>query len=300
MSESIRKAPSFVRRRASLVVPGSAAVKLAKAPTLGADELVIDLEDAVPAAEKDGARGAVVEALGTMDWGGVVVSVRVNAVGTPWCHLDLIALGAADGPLRSIVMPKVEHPGDLEFVDRLLDGVEAVVERRERVRVQALIETGAGVARVEEIAAACPRLESLIIGYADLAGSLGRSSANTSDLHAWDAIRDRVLVAARANGLQAIDGPYLGVHPDDHFRAGASWASGLGFDGKWTIHPSQVAPLLELFQPSDSEIAYARQVLDTLEKAERRGLGAVALNGQMLDEAMRLAASRALVRAGLA
>jgi citrate lyase subunit beta/citryl-CoA lyase len=289
----------WARRRACLVVPGSSSAKLAKAATLGADEIVIDLEDAVARGMKDAGRETVVGALAGLSFGDATVSVRVNAPRTPWCHLDVLAVASAPGPLRSIVVPKVEDPGDLAFVERLLDGAEAAGVRPAPLRLQALIETATALARVEAIAGGSPRLETLIVGYADLAASLGRSDAGAADLHAWDAIRDRVLIAARAHDLQAIDGPYLGIQADAEFSAGASWARELGFDGKWAIHPSQVAPLIELFQPSPEEIARARQIVEALGTAERRaGDGAVAFEDRMLDEAVRLAAFRTLARAG--
>ncbi|HET6448008.1 MAG TPA: CoA ester lyase [Conexibacter sp.] len=287
-------------RRACLVVPGSAADKLAKAARRGADELVIDLEDAVVPHAKDGARAAVVAALDTTDWGGASVSVRVNAPRTPWCHEDVIALAQAPGPLRSLVVPKVEGAGDLAFVERLLDGVEAAGGvRRERLRVQALVETATGIAHAREIAAASPRLEALILGYADLAASLGRTAAGADDLAGWDPVRHAVLVAARASGVQAIDGPHLGLAPDAAFAAAARRACDQGFDGKWAIHPAQLAPLVAVFTPTPEEVARARAAIAALAAAEREdGQGAVALDGQMVDEPVRLAALRTLARAG--
>jgi citrate lyase subunit beta / citryl-CoA lyase len=269
-------------------VPGSSGRKLAKAAALAADEVVIDLEDAVAVDAKDEARAATVAALSA--WTGPTAAVRVNAPGTPWCHLDLAAVGAlADRP-ASIVVPKVEGPGDLAFVDRLLDGVEAGARRREPLRVQALIETAAGLARVDEIAASSSRLDALILGYADLAASLG----GTRDLDAWLPAQHALLVAARANGLQAIDGPHLGVEFDEQFRAASGRARDLGFDGKWAIHPSQVEPLNELFTPREDEVARARAIVAALESARE---GAVTLDGEMLDEAVRAAALRVLARA---
>jgi len=288
------------RRRSCLVVPGSAPEKLAKAAALGADEIVIDLEDAVVPAAKARARAAVLDALAAQDWSGVVVSVRVNPPRTPWCHEDLAALAGAATPLRSIVVPKVESAGDLAFVERLLDGVEAGAAPREPLCVQALIETAAGVARAQEIAAASARLEALIVGYADLAASLGRTPAGAADLAAWDPLRELVLLAARAQGLQAIDGPYLGLKPDAGFDAAVARARDAGFDGKWAIHPAQVAPLNVAFAPSEAEVAEARRVLVALAQAERDGgQGAVALDGRMLDEPLRRGAVRTLIRAGL-
>jgi len=278
-------------RRACLVVPGSAPAKLAKAPGLGADEIVIDLEDAVLPAAKDEARAVVVAALAELDWSGTTVSVRVNGRATPWCRADVEALAAAGGPLRSIVLPKAESGEDVAFVAELLGDAPP--------RLQALVETAAGVLRAPEIAAASERLEALVVGYADLAVSLGRTPAGAADVRMWDAVREAVLLAARAHGLQAIDGPYLGVAVDEAFVAGARRARDQGCDGKWAIHPAQVEPLKACFAPSEAEVAHARAVLGALAAAERDGgQGAVALDGQMLDEPVRLAALRVLARAG--
>lgn len=167
-------------RRACLVVPGSAADKLAKAPGLGADEVVIDLEDAVTASAKETARATVVAALAEQAWGGATVSVRVNGRDTPWCAADLAAVAAAPGPLRSIVVPKVESAADVAAVARLLDDAERRHARRRPLTLQALLETAGGIARAQEIAAASPRLEALIVGYADLAVSLGRTPAGAT------------------------------------------------------------------------------------------------------------------------
>jgi citrate lyase subunit beta / citryl-CoA lyase len=274
-------------------VPGSSERKLAKAAGLGADEVVIDLEDAVAAAAKDEARAATVAAL--TSWTGPGVAVRVNAPRTPWCHLDLAALGGLTELPHSVVVPKVESADDMAFVDRLLDGIESASGRRPPLKVQALIETAAGLASVQEIARSSERLEALILGYADLAASLG----GTRDLDAWLPAQDALLVAARAHGLQAIDGPYLGIEPDHRFRAAATRARDLGFDGKWAVHPSQVTALNELFRPSEAEVERARAIVAALERAEdETGQGAVALDGEMLDEALRVAALRVLARAG--
>ena len=285
----------MTRRRACLVVPAAPAAKLAKGSVLAADEVVLDLEDAVVPAAKDEARVAVVEALGG-EWAAESVAVRVNAIGTAWCHLDLAALAAAgNGPLTA-VLPKVESAGDLAFADRLLAGAEAAVGRATPVRLLALIETAAGLAAATEIARASERLDGLILGYADLAASLGRTGgAAPQD---WRYAQETVLVAARAAGIQAIDGPHLGIRDDDDFRAGVTHARALGFDGKWAIHPAQVDALREAFTPTDDEIADARGVLDALDAAAADGAGAVRAGDRMLDEALALSARRVLARAG--
>jgi citrate lyase subunit beta/citryl-CoA lyase len=274
---------------------------LAKAPQRGADEVIIDLEDAVATSAKDEARDTVVAALQEPQYDGVRTAVRVNAPRTPWCHADIIAMASlAQGP-ASIIVPKVESAGDLAFVERLLDGVEASAGAGSPMRVQALIETAAGVARLDEIAGASERLDTLILGYADLSASLGRAAGARAELDSWRAIQDAVLVAARTHDVLAIDGPYLGIAVDEGFTAAAARARDMGFDGKWAIHPAQVAALNELFTPSEDEVAHARAVVAALEEAERTGgAGAVALDGQMLDEAVRVAALRVLARAGAA
>jgi citrate lyase subunit beta / citryl-CoA lyase len=285
-------------RRSCLSVPGSSEKMLARAPTLAADELVLDLEDAVASEAKDDARALVLHALASEPFAGRNVAVRVNAPGTPWCHADLIALAGAARPPASVVLPKVESAGDLAFADRLLDGAERAAGRDRPLRIQALVETASGLARIYEIAAASPRLDALILGYADLAASLGRSPGGAGDLDGWRPAQEAVLTAARAHGLQAIDGPYLGVAVDDGFVAAATRARDSGFDGKWAIHPSQVAPLNDVFTPSAAELERARAIIAALDEAargERRG--AVALNGEMLDEAVRVAALRTLSRA---
>ena len=272
---------------------------LAKAPGLAADELVIDLEDAVAASMKESARASVATALASEAWARATVSVRVNAPRTPWCHLDIEALAAVARQPAAIVVPKVESAGDLAFVERLLDGAEAAAGRARPLRVQALIETAAGLSRVQEIAGASSRLDALILGYADLAVSLGRTGAGSDDLDGWRPAQEMVLLAARAHGLQAIDGPYLGVAVDAAFTAAVARARELGFDGKWAIHPSQLSALTDAFTPTDEEVQGARAVIAALAQAERQGgAGAVALDGQMLDEAVRAAARRTLARAG--
>jgi citrate lyase subunit beta/citryl-CoA lyase len=274
---------------------------LAKAASRGADEIVIDLEDAVAMSAKDEARETVVAALSEPQWRGVRTSVRVNAPRTPWCHQDIVALASLPDAPETIVVPKVESPADLAFVERLLDGAEAASGRATPLGVQALIENAAGVANVTAIAASSPRLVGLILGYADLSASLGRARGAGAELDSWRAIQDAVLVAARAADIAAIDGPYLGVKVDAGFQAAAERARDMGFDGKWAIHPAQVAALNELFTPTDEELEHARAVIGALEDAERNGgAGAVALDGQMLDEAVRIAALRVLARAASA
>ena len=257
---------------------------IAKAVAAGADEVVLDLEDAVPPSEKAAARQVVASWLRSADegedrpgrllpgsapgarraddsTGGVAprVAVRVNALRTPWCHADIEACASARSPVLSLVLPKVESAGDLAFADRLLDGVEAAAGRAEPVALQALIETPAGLANVREIAAASPRLKTLIIGYADLAASLGRGPGLAPESWLW--AQDTVLTAARTAGIAAVDGPHLGVRADEAFEASVRRAAQLGFDGKWVIHPRQIGAVISAFSPSSGQAADARRIL---------------------------------------
>lgn len=275
-----------LRRRAVLVAPGSDERKAGKALASAADEVVLDLEDAVTAAQKDAAR-ELVAPLVREHGAARTVSVRINGRGTPWFVDDLRACAALGDALASIVIPKVESADDLVEADRILGD--------STVPVQALIETPAGVQRIDEIVAG-PRVAGVIIGYADLGASLGR--ARTAAPEHWLYVQDRVLHAARAAGVQAIDGPFLGIADDDAFRHSAQWVSDLGFDGKWVIHPAQITSAAAAFTPTDDQVDAARKVLAALEEAENRGAGAAQLDGQMLDEAVAVAARRTLSKIG--
>jgi citrate lyase subunit beta / citryl-CoA lyase len=231
-------------------------------------------------------------------WSTQTVSVRINQVRSSWCHLDVIAVASGSYELSSVVVPKVESAADIAFVERLLDGVEADVGRVRPVAIQALIETAEGLGRVDEIAASSSRLHSLILGYADLAASLNRPPAAISMPDAWIPAQHAVLVAARRNGLQAIDGPFLEFEDQKTFVAAATQARDLGFDGKWAVHPTQIATLNEVFAPTSDEIEHARAVIEALERSEGVGDGAAELAGGMVDEAVRRSARAVLKRAG--
>jgi citrate lyase subunit beta/citryl-CoA lyase len=195
-------------------------------------------------------------------------------------------------------VPKVESAGDLAFVDRLLDGVERAAGYAQPLRVQALIETAAGVRRLDEITRASGRLEAILLGYADLAASLGRPRAGALELDLWLPVQDAVVGAARAAGVQAIDGPFFAIDDPDGLQAACNRAARLGFDGKWAIHPSQLEVIAAAFTPTDEEIEHARSVLATLASAAGNASGAASVQGEMVDEALALAARRTLSRAG--
>ena len=272
---------------------------LDKARSLAADEIVIDLEDSVTVEHKGDARAAVAAALSEGQWAARSVVVRINEPASRFCHRDVIEIVERAGDaLTCLVVPKVEEPDDLHFVDRLLGMVEEETGRERPVAIEALIETAAGLARVRDIARGSARLEALIVGYADLGASLGRSSAAGEH---WSPVLDTVLVAARATDLQAIDGPHLDIPDLDGMRAAAARARALGYDGKWALHPTQVEPLNEIFSATDEELERAGAVIAALDRAASGpGSGAALLDGEMIDEASRKRALGVLARGSAA
>ncbi|MGW5382199.1 HpcH/HpaI aldolase/citrate lyase family protein [Nocardia sp. NPDC003963] len=275
------------RRRAALVAPGSDAHKARKALTGTADEVILDLEDAVTAAHKTTARTLVAELVDEFG-GDRAVSIRVNGPTTEWFAADLRTCATLGEALTSVVIPKVENRAALEEADNALADAPGL-------SVQALIETPTGLGAIDEIVTA-PRLTTVVIGYADLGAALGRSRTATPDQ--WLFVQDRVLHAARAAGVQAVDGPYLGIADDAEFRRALRWVADLGFDGKWVIHPAQIATARQYFTPTAEQAEQARRVLRTLAEAAAQGAGAARLDGQMLDEAVAVAARRTLSLTG--
>lgn len=287
-------------RRSVLCVPAGDPRRIGKALCSGADEVVVDLEDAVAVGDKDAAR----DVLAGFDWGAVdaavAVSVRVNAPRSPWCHRDLDVV-AGISRVGSVVVPKVESRADLGFVERLLDGLEAEAEAGSagtgrRLAVQALVETAAGVVGLSDIVSAVDRLSTVVVGYADLAASLGLPPG--SDASGWLAIQTAVVAHARAAGIEAVDGPFLGVADDAEFRSAVAGARARGFDAKWVIHPRQVDEVNRAFAPSAAELDHARRVLTTLAEAAGQGRGAGVVDGALVDEAMAVSARRIVAKAG--
>jgi citrate lyase subunit beta / citryl-CoA lyase len=282
----VHSVESTTRRRAVLIAPGSDERKARKALQSQADEVVLDLEDAVPASRKTDARQLVQLLVSENTWR-PTVSVRVNGLSTPWASDDLAVCAGLRG-LDSVVLPKTQAAQDLLDVDRILNATP--------IGIQALIETPQGIQNLAEIVQACDRLDAIILGYADLGAALGRSP--TTRPEHWLAVQERVLISARAAGVAAIDGPYLGIADDEPFRRSCEWARDLGYDGKWVIHPAQIDTATSAFTPSGQAVQQARRVLHALAQANAGGTGAVQLDGQMLDEAVAIAARRVLVRAG--
>jgi citrate lyase subunit beta / citryl-CoA lyase len=283
-------------RRSCLVVPANSPRMLAKAAELAADEVILDLEDAVPASEKtDATRSRLIEAILGSRWRARTLSVRVNAVGTPWFEDDIDQLVRHAGTaVNCIVLPKVESADDVRAAAALVGG-EIVLE--------AQIESARGLIEVERIAGASARLDALVFGPGDFAASLGIPQLDIGGFDKrypgdqWHYARARIAVAAHAFGLDAIDGPYSAVEDVAGLRESARRARLVGFTGKWAIHPSQIASCDEMFSPTTDEIRHAERVLATLEQAARSGYGTAALDGTMIDEASRRIAEAVLGRA---
>lgn len=295
-------------RRSCHVVPGSSPRMLAKAAGLEADEVILDLEDSVAAGEKDGGARAAVAAALTGGLRARTAAVRVNAVDTPHCHRDIVAVVTAAGAsLDVIVLPKVDDPGHVTFADHLLSALEHELGLEPgAIGLEAQIETAPGLVNAEAIASACPRrMEALVFGPGDLAASLGMPHTAIGAPvpgypgDGWHHVLGRILVAARAGGLQAIDGPYAVIADEEGLMEAAARSRALGYDGKWSIHPAQIPVLDRVYGVAEGDLARARRVLEAHAAAAAGGAGAASLDGEMIDDATRRMAESVVHRAGL-
>jgi malyl-CoA/(S)-citramalyl-CoA lyase len=295
--------------RSELAVPGTNARAMGKAPTLGADVVFLDLEDAVAPNDKDSARGSVIEALRTHDWSHTTVSVRVNGLDTHWCYRDIVdVVEQAGDVLDTVLVPKVGSPSDIMFVATLLDQIE---QRKGweagRIGIHILIETASGMANVEAISRARPdRLEAMVFGVADYAASVRARTTNIGGANPdyavltdpdgqgrrethwgdqWHFAISRMVAACRAEGLRPIDGPFGDFNDAEGYRSAARRAAAMGCEGKWAIHPAQIELANEVFTPSGTEIDRARRILEAMETAAKEGKGAVSLDDRLIDAA---------------
>ncbi|HEU5033444.1 MAG TPA: CoA ester lyase [Mycobacteriales bacterium] len=286
-------------RRTVLAVPGSNPRMLDKARGLGADEVFLDLEDAVATDAKDNARGNVVAALRSGGWDGKTVAVRVNDWSTPWTHRDVVdVVGAAGAHLDCLVLPKAESAHHVAALDLLLTQVERAAGLDPgRIALEVQIESARGLVAINDIAAASPRVEALVFGPADFMASVNMRSLSVGEQPSGYDVGDayhyalmRILVTARAHQLQAIDGPYLQVRDVDGFRRSAQRTAGLGYDGKWVLHPDQIDAGNEVFTPTQHDYDRAEAMLDAYTHATSAAggaRGAVMLGTEMIDEASR-------------
>lgn len=259
--------------RSLLAVPATNARFLEKASQSPADAIFIDLEDAVVPELKVEARAKAIEALRRLDWGRRVVAVRVNGLDTPWGARDIIELAESSARLDQVILPKCETPGDVH-------AAEAMLRANARIRLVPLVETAKGVASVEQIAAAGPRLSAMLFGSGDYQLDMGVLEQGGS----WDFALARIANACRAHGLVPIDGPYFDISNPGGLRAACRRAAALGFEGKMAIHPSQVEVANEVFSPSADQVEWAREVLQAMAAAGEQGRGAVKTrDGKMID-----------------
>lgn len=285
-------------RRSCLAVPGSSPKMLGKARELPADQVFLDLEDAVAPLAKEAARANVVAALREGGWGDRIRVVRVNDATTPWAYRDVSeVVEGAGAHLDCLMLPKVTGPEHVTWLDLTLTQIERALGLPiGAIGIEAQIENAPGLVRVDAIAAASPRLETIIFGPADFMASINMPSLTVGALspdYPGDPLHHvlmRLLVAARAHDLQAIDGPYLQIRDVDGFRAAARRSAALGYDGKWVLHPGQIGAANEIYTPSQAEYDRAEQILAAYVHATSEAggrVGAVMVGDEMLDEASR-------------
>jgi citrate lyase beta subunit len=267
-----------------------------KALASAADSVFLDLEDAVAPGEKAGARKKIVQALQELDWRGRPTLYRANALDTPYFYRDLIEVAEEAGDeLDAIMLPKVQRPEDLHVAATLLSQIELSVGLEPgKVNIEAQIESAAGLVNVDGIARATERLTALHIGSGDFAASLRMPNRNIGVMDEWDEAypghrfhyaMHRIVVAARAADLRAIDGPVADYRDEEGLRQSCLLARSLGFDGKWCIHPAQIGTVNEVFSPTEKEIEWAKKVVKAYEEASAGGRGAISVDGQMIDAA---------------
>lgn len=281
------------RRRVQLAVPASERNKIEKSMGLEADHIFLDLEDAVAPQNKEKARHNIVAALNEADWGDTVRCFRMNGLDTHWAYDDLITVVEAAGHnLDTVMLPKARYARDVEWLDIFLGQIEAKKNIAHRIGIEVLIEEVEGVANVDDIALASPRVESLIFGIGDYTraqrvdprDAFGQARHYPGDI--WHYQRSRIAVAAGLAGADYIDGPWALIDDLEGFRRECRLVKTLGGVGKWALHPNQVAIATEEFSPSLEEIKQAQSYIDQFERAKAQGVGAVkADDGQMLDEA---------------
>lgn len=266
-----------------------------KAADSAADVIMLDLEDSCPAAEKAGARSVVIESLNTLAWGGKVLTLRINPVDSPFALRDLVeVIPRAGGHLDTVVVPKVESAGDIAFVDRALSALEAEAGLETPIGIEAIIESARALRDADAIAAASPRMRCLVFGVADYSASVNMPLTSVSGhgeadgLYPGDPLHfvySRLIMCGKAAGLQVIDAPYGNFRDSEGLTRAAGRSRALGFDGKWAIHPSQLAELNRVFAPDDLEVERAREVIRAYEAAQEQGRGAAAVGGSMIDQA---------------
>ncbi|MGI6637770.1 MAG: HpcH/HpaI aldolase/citrate lyase family protein [Desulfobulbus sp.] len=288
-------------RRSNLSVPGHMVKMHGKACESAADVVMLDLEDSVPIDAKEAARSQVIDSLLNLNWEQKTVTVRINALDTPFAYRDLIEVVEQAGQvLDAIIIPKVNHPGDIYFAERLLTGIGLQQGNTASIGIEASIETAEGLQSASAIAQASPRVKTLVFGIADYSASIGARLVSISGHgekeeeiypgHRWHFAISNMVMSAKAAKCMAIDAPFGNFKDADGLRRSAVMACALGCDGKWAIHPAQIEVINEVFTPSQQDIDLAVKIIQANEQAKSEGRGAVAVEGRMVDQAtVRLA-----------
>ncbi|MEO9863305.1 MAG: L-malyl-CoA/beta-methylmalyl-CoA lyase [Yoonia sp.] len=298
---SFRLQPTAPARpnRCQLFGPGSNTKLFPKMAASDADVINLDLEDSVSPSDKDAARANIIEAINTIDWNTKYLSVRINSLDTPYWYRDVVdLLEQAGDRIDQIMIPKVGCAADVYAVDALITAIERAKGRTKQVSLEVIIESAAGIAHVEEIAASSPRLQAMSLGAADFAASMGMQTTgiggtqenyymqhgeNRHFSDPWHWAQAAIVAACRTHGILPVDGPFGDFSDDEGFRAQAKRSATLGMVGKWAIHPKQIALANEVFTPSDEAVAEAREILAAMKDATARGEGATVYKGRLVD-----------------
>ncbi|MQY42484.1 CoA ester lyase [Epibacterium sp. SM1969] len=285
--------------RCQLFGPGSNTKLFPKMAASAADVINLDLEDSVAPSDKDSARANIIEALNTVDWGNKYMSVRINGLDTPYWYRDVVdLLEQAGDRLDQIMIPKVGCAADVYAVDALVTAIETAKGRTKPVSFEVIIESAAGIAHVEEIAASSPRLQAMSLGAADFAASMGMQTTGIGGTQEnyymlregqkhwsdpWHWAQAAIVAACRTHGVLPVDGPFGDFSDDEGYIAQAKRSATLGMVGKWAIHPKQIALANQVFTPSDEAVAEAREILAAMEEAKASGAGATVYKGRLVD-----------------
>ena len=299
MSFRLQPAAPARPNRCQLFGPGSNTKLPPKMAASAADVINLDLEDSVSPDDKPQARKNIIEAIGDIDWGHKTLSVRINSLDTPFWYRDVVdLLEQSSERLDMIMIPKVGCAEDIYAVDALITAIETAMGRKKKVALEVIIESAAGIAHVEAIAAASPRLQAMSLGAADFAASMGMQTTGIGGtqedyymLHEgqkywsdpWHWAQTAIVAACRTHGLLPVDGPFGDFSDDDGFRAQALRSATLGMVGKWAIHPKQVALANEVFTPPEHKVTEAREILAAMAEATKSGAGAVVYKGRLVD-----------------
>lgn len=299
MSFRIQPAAPARPNRCQLFGPGSRPAIFEKMAASAADVINLDLEDSVAPSDKDSARENIIRAISDMDWGNKTLSVRINGLDSPYWYRDVVdLLEHASERLDQIMIPKVGNASDVYAVDALVTSIEAAKGRSKKIAFEVIIESAAGIAHVEEIAASSPRLEAMSLGAADFAASMGMQTTGIGGTQAnyymhheganywsdpWHWAQSAIVAACRTHGVLPVDGPFGDFSDDEGFRAQARRSATLGMVGKWAIHPKQVALCNEVFTPSEDAVNEAREILAAMEEAKAKGEGATVYKGRLVD-----------------